>query len=169
MSNKPQKEYLKAKIMTAGPEQLQTMLYDGAVRFCEQGRQAIQDKDIPTTHDRLMRAQRIVLELSSGLKTEVNPELCGKLASLYNYVYRLLVDANLKRDLQKLDEALDLLRYQRETWSMALEKLRQEKMKQAEPADRGPRKIESDRPSDSTAGKPAGNEHLVGGTLSIEG
>ena len=101
MSDKPQNEYLKAKIMTARPDQLQTMLYDGAIRFCEQAREAVQNADAPTAHDRLMRAQRIVLELATSMKAELNPELCGKLAGLYNYVYRLLVDANLHKDLQK--------------------------------------------------------------------
>ena len=126
MSDKPRNEYLKSKIMTATPAQLQTMLYDGAIRFCEQARQAMTEKDIPGTHDKLIRAQRIVLELSSSMKVELNPELCGKLASLYNYVYRLLIDANVNKDLEKVTEAIDLLRYQRETWLMALEKLREE-------------------------------------------
>jgi flagellar secretion chaperone FliS len=124
MSDKPQNQYLRAKIMTASPEQLQTMLYDGAIRFGEQARAAMEAKDIPTAHDRLLRAQNIVLELSTSLKVEVAPELCGKLASLYNYVYRLLIDANMSKSLAKLDEALNLLRYQRETWLMALEALR---------------------------------------------
>jgi flagellar protein FliS len=81
-------------------------------------------RDIAATHDRLLRAQQIVLELSTSLKADVAPELCGKLASLYNYVYRLLIDANVTKDLAKLDEALGLLRFQRETWLLALESLR---------------------------------------------
>ena len=124
MSDKPQNEYLRAKIMTASPQQLQTMLYDGAIRFCEQARQAMEAADIPATHDRLLRAQRIVLELSTTLKMDIDPALCRRLASLYNYVYRLLVEANLSKSLAKLDEALQLLRYQRDTWLMALESLR---------------------------------------------
>lgn len=110
--------------MTASPQQLQTMLFDGAIRFCEQARAAMEAKDVAATYDRLIRVQKIVLELSTSLKVEVAPDLCAKLASLYNYIYRLLIDANLKKDMAKLDEALNLLRYQRETWLMALESLR---------------------------------------------
>ena len=150
MSDSPLNEYLKAKIMTATPQQLQTMLYDGAIRFCEQARQAMLDKDIPTTHERIVRAQRIVVELSTTMNAEVNPELCGRLAGLYTYVYRLLVDANVQRDPAKIDEALGLLQHIRETWLMALSKLRQD----AATAELPP-----------AAGPPG----LPGGILSIEG
>ncbi len=167
MSDKPRNEYFKSKIMTATPAQLQTMLYDGAIRFCEQARQAMTEKDIPATHDKLIRAQRIVLELSSSMKVELNPELCGKLASLYNYVYRLLIDANLNKDIAKVEEAVDLLRYQRETWLMALEKLREEHAPIAadtqQPAQSVP---EPGQPAPRPAGSPG---PLVGGALSIEG
>jgi len=127
MSEKPVNEYLKAKIMTATPQQLQTMLFDGAIRFCEQAKGTIAAGDISATHDRLLRAQRIVLELSSNMKVEMNPELHGRLSSLYNYVYRLLIDANLNKDVAKVTEALGLLHYQRETWQLALEKVATER------------------------------------------
>ncbi len=156
MSDSPLNEYLKAKIMTATPQQLQTMLYDGAIRFCEQARQAMLDKDIPTTHERIVRAQRIVVELSTTMNAEVNPELCGRLASLYTYVYRLLVDANVQRDPSKIDEALSLLQHIRETWLMALSKLRENAATGDPPAA-----IETPSGADAS-GSP-------GGILSIEG
>lgn len=154
MADRPQNEYLKAQIMTASPEQLQMMLYNGAIRFAEQARQAIVEGDIAAMHDRLIRAQRIVMELAGGLKTDVDPGLCGKLASLYNYVYRLLVDANFHRTVEPLDEALELLHYQRDTWQLLIEKLREERSG-AVPAP---------RPSaDRSANAPAG------GTLCLDG
>ncbi|MFW6154595.1 MAG: flagellar export chaperone FliS [Planctomycetota bacterium] len=156
MSDSPLNEYLKAKIMTATPQQLQTMLYDGAIRFCEQARQAMLEEDIPTTHERIVRAQRIVVELSSTMNAEVNPELCGRLASLYTYVYRLLVDANVQRDPAKIDEALGLLQHIRETWLMALNKLRED----AAMGDETP------APAPPAAPEATGGP---GGILSIEG
>ena len=162
MSEHPQNEYLKAKIMTANPQQLQTMLYDGAIRFCEQARQAISDGDIATTHARVVRAQRIVVELSSSMNVEVSPELCGKLASLYNYVYRLLVDANLKMDVTKIDEALGLLQHIRETWQMALEKIR---------AEASPASADANDLAPPPVADPAASDGLSapGGILSVEG
>ena len=61
--------------------------------------------------------------MTSSLKHDVSPQLCGKLASLYNYVYRKLIEANIEHTLEPLDEALDLLRYQRETWVLLLDQL----------------------------------------------
>ena len=54
MDKKPNtpNEYLKTKVMTASPEQLQLMLYDGAIRFCEQARSAIEEKQIEQSVDK---------------------------------------------------------------------------------------------------------------------
>jgi len=124
-------EYLKNAILTASPEQLQLMLYDGAIRFASQAREAIQARDIERTHDLLTRAQRIVLEMQNGLRPEVNPELCNRMSALYTFVYRKLVEANVNKDLQALDGALRILNHMRETWVMLIEKLRQERQERA--------------------------------------
>ncbi len=173
MTDRPQNEYLRAKIMTASPQQLQTMLYDGAIRFCEQARAAMEARDIPNTHDRLLRAQKIVLELATSLKVEVAPELCRKLASLYNYVYRLLVEANLTKELAKLDEALGLLRYQRETWLMALEALRHPGASTATAptaAEKSPAAASKAAPAaPPAAAAPTATSAAAGRILSVEG
>lgn len=54
----------------------------------------------------------------SSLRHEVSPELCAKLAGLYNFAYRKLVEANIDHRVEDLDEAVSVLKYQRETWSM---------------------------------------------------
>lgn len=109
--------------MTATPEQLQMMLYDGAIRFAEQAKAALVAEDFEKSYQSISRVQKILTEMSCGLKHDVLPELCEKLAALYSYVYRRLIDANVKRDPEALEEAITLLRYQRETWSMLLEQL----------------------------------------------
>jgi flagellin-specific chaperone FliS len=53
----------------------------------------------------------------------VDPDLCGKLASLYNYAYRKLIEANVDRSIEALDDALNILKFQRETWGMLLQQL----------------------------------------------
>jgi flagellar protein FliS len=119
--------YLRTKIFTATPEQLQLMLYDGAIRFAEQGRAALEKKDFEGTYNALSRAQKIIAELQCGLRHDLAPELCGKLASLYNFVFRKLIDGNIQHDLKAVEEALQILRYQRETWVLLLDKLGREK------------------------------------------
>lgn len=127
MNTKAATEYLKAKVLTATPEQLQLMLFDGAVRFCEQGKQAIEKRQFDASFTALSKAQKILLELHSSLKHDVAPELCRNLAGLYMFCYRRLVDANLNQQVEPIDEVLNILRYQRETWSMLLERLGREK------------------------------------------
>jgi len=118
--------YLRDAVLTAPPEQLQMMLYDGAIRFARQAREAVQDGDLATSCEKLIRAQRIMLELQNGLRPEVNPSLCAQVGGLYTFVYRRLVDANLTRDVAKIDEALRILEHLRETWQLLLKKLRDE-------------------------------------------
>ena len=117
--------YLATRVLTASPEQLRLMLYDGALRFCDQARRALENKQYEDSFNALVRAQKIVLELSSSLQHNQMPELCGKLASLYTYVYRKLVDANTLHDLDAIDEAIKHLRYDRETWVLLMQELQQ--------------------------------------------
>jgi flagellar protein FliS len=127
MSASPANNYLKTKVFTATPEQLQLMLYDGAIRFTEQARAALVQKNRDASYSLIIRAQKIISELLSGLKHDVAPELCGKLASLYTFCYRKLIDANLHHRVEDIDEALGILRYQRDTWMMLLDQLGKKK------------------------------------------
>ena len=127
MSQNAAANYLRTKVLTATPEQVQLMLYDGALRFAEQARPALLERRFDQSHDLLTHTQKIILELQCTLKHDVAPDLCGKLAALYNFVYRKLIDANTKHELSALDEALRILRYQRETWAMLLSQLSKSK------------------------------------------
>ena len=122
-SAKASQEYLKSAVMTAAPEQLQLMLFDGAIRFTLRGKEALQRNDSEGAFNGFERAQRIVLELNNGLRREVNPELVDQMAALYNFIFRRLIDANVHRDLDAAEDALRILRHQRETWAMLIEKL----------------------------------------------
>jgi flagellar protein FliS len=119
--------YLRTRVLTATPEQLQLMLYDGAIRFSEQARPALEKKDWETSYNMLSRAQKIITELTCSLKHDVHPEMCARLVSLYNFVYRKLVEASAEHKIESLDEALKVLRYQRETWAMLMQQLTKQK------------------------------------------
>ena len=122
-SARASQEYLKSAVMTAPPEQLQLMLLDGAIRFTLRGCEALEHDDIEGAFNGFERAQRIVLELNNGLRREVNPELVDQMAALYDFIFRRLIDANVHRDQQAAEDALRILRHQRETWAMLIEKL----------------------------------------------
>lgn len=125
--------YLKNAVMTATPEQLQLMLYDGAIRFVRQAREALLANDLTTSCEKLLRAQRIMLELESGLRHDVNPALCSQLVALYRFVYQRLIDANIQRDLPALDESLRILEHQRETWRILLQRVAEADVSPAPP------------------------------------
>lgn len=131
MTHQPRTEYLKTQVMTATPEMLQLMLWDGAIRFAEQGKEAILQKDIEGSYKALLRSQKIVMEMSATLRREVDPDLCGKLSALYNFIYRRLVDANLKKEPKLVDDALEIMRHQRETWVMLMDKIAQQRASEA--------------------------------------
>lgn len=147
--------YLRDAVLTATPEQLQLMLYDGAIRFALQGRDAIRGKDFETSFDKLTRAQNILLEMLNGLNYEVNRELCERVASVYNFIYRKLVDANVHRDPLAIDDAVRVLRIERETWQLLVDKV--SRLHNQPTADNDPRSPQASQ----TAAQPAG--------LSIEG
>ena len=118
-----QNPYLRDSVLTATPEQLQLMLYDGAIRFALQGRDALVAQHHEASLDRLTRAQHIILEMKAGLNYDVNRELCERVASIYNFLYRKLVDACVQRDVGAVDDALKILRMERETWQILVDRV----------------------------------------------
>ncbi|MBI9016601.1 MAG: flagellar export chaperone FliS [Phycisphaerae bacterium] len=125
-------QYLKTKVMTASPEELQMMLYDGAIRFAQQARQSIVDKEIENSYKLLTKTQKIVLELSNSMRDEISPETCAQMRALYLYCYERLVTANMSRDIEPLDEAIKILIHIRETWCMLMDKLKEERGQEQE-------------------------------------
>ena len=115
--------YLKTKVLTASPQELRLMLYEGAIKFCHQAKAARDANDHESAFNGLMKAQKIILELSTSLNHEISPDLCSKLSALYTYIYRRLVDATVNKDETAIDEAIQLLEYERETWHMLMEQL----------------------------------------------
>lgn len=126
-AQKQAQSYLRTRVMTATPEQLQMMLFDGAIRFCEQAKLALEKKDFEGTYNNISRAQKIIMELLGSLKHDLAPELCGKLASIYHYTYKKLIEANVEHKVEAMDEALRMIRYQRETWAMVMDQLGKQK------------------------------------------
>ncbi len=118
--------YLKTKIMTASREELRLMLFDGAIKFARQAQASLAAGRHEELYNNLLRAQKIVLELSTSLNHQVDPELCAKLSALYTYIYRLLVDAHVERNEKKLAEAIELISFERDTWVMLMKKLADE-------------------------------------------
>ncbi|MEM0913812.1 MAG: flagellar export chaperone FliS [Planctomycetota bacterium] len=114
--------YLRTQVMTASPEELRLMLFDGAIKFCKQARIGLDADDFNAAYEALVKAKKVVLELSVGMDRKQAPDVAEKMGALYTFIYRKLVDANMERNAAALDEATRLLEYERDTWRLLMEK-----------------------------------------------
>lgn len=126
MASTQTNQYLKTQVMTATREQLMLLLYDGCIRFCEQAKVKIDEKDIEGSYTLLIKAKNIVFELMRTLNYDVDKEFCTNIGALYNYMYRLLIEANIAKQKEPIDEVITLLKSLREAWQEAINKLQQE-------------------------------------------
>lgn len=136
--------YLRTQVLTASPEKLRLMLLDGALRFARQAVEGMAAKDYEATYSGITQARAIVLELATSIRADVEPELAERVQSVYMFLYRELVDASLTRDQARLQKAIELLEYERETWSMLMNKVAAERA--ANPAAPIPMHANPDEP-----------------------
>jgi flagellar protein FliS len=116
--NKALDSYAQNSIFTASPEELTLMLYNGLVKFIMQAQYSIRENKADKAHDLIMRAQNIIIEFRETL--DMNYELSEGLDLIYDYMYRRLIDANVKKDVNILEEVLGFAKELRETWSQAM-------------------------------------------------
>lgn len=111
--------YKNNSVNYASKEQLLLMLLDGAVKFSKIGRQAIMDKDVYKAHENLIKTQNIFYELMATLDVNSGGEWARNLMSVYEFVLRRLTDANIKKDVEIMNEAIPLIEDIRDTWNEA--------------------------------------------------
>ncbi|WP_238916578.1 flagellar export chaperone FliS [Clostridium sp. YIM B02555] len=100
--------YKSNSVNYASKEQLLLMLVEGAVKFAKIGRQAMVDKDIEKANSSLIRTQDIFTELMVSLDT-TQGEWTKQMLSIYEFIKRQLVQANLKKDIKIMDEIIPLI------------------------------------------------------------
>lgn len=115
--------YLEQKILSARPEQLTLMLYDGLVRFLKQGKLFLNggNDNYERVNNSLQRAQSIINELRSTLDMDI--VISQSLDLLYEYMTRRTMEANISKDEEILDEVIGLSIELRDTWKEAMEQL----------------------------------------------
>lgn len=122
--------YLENKIMTATTEQLQLMLYEGAVRFATVSRSAMAEKDYERSLVAYERCNDILCELHTGLRPQQDADLAGKMGTLYSFCQRKLNEGQFKHDVRRFDEAITVLKHIRETWLLVMEQIRDQRSTQ---------------------------------------
>lgn len=117
--------YKRQQIMTATPEALTLMLYNGCLKFMSEGMDYLQKKDYEQANISIQKAENIISEFRVTLNMDY--EISHQLFPLYNYVYDRLVEGNMQSDVSKIEEAKGIITELRDAWAQAMKKARAEK------------------------------------------
>lgn len=113
-------QYNNNKVLTASPAELTLLLYEGAIKFCNIAVMGLEENNIQKTHDNIKKAQAIIEELQSTLNHSY--KVAEDFDNVYHYIYSLLTDANIHKDKETLERALNEIRGMRDTWKEVMKK-----------------------------------------------
>ncbi len=116
--------YQNSKVMTASPAELTLMLYEGAIKFCNIAIMGIEQNDIQKAHTNITKVEAIIEEFRSTL--DFKYPVAKDFEEVYKYLYDRLVQANLKKDKEILEEVLGHLRTMRDTWKEVMKLSKQQ-------------------------------------------
>lgn len=119
----PYAAYQNNAVTTANPQELTLMLYDGALKFMRLAKLAIEQGNPDLKNTNIQKTQAIFQEMRLTLNKDV--AISANLDSLYEYMWRRLVDANVKNDTTILDEVLNFTTELRDTWKEAMKLAKQ--------------------------------------------
>ncbi|MCR5420656.1 MAG: flagellar export chaperone FliS [Lachnospiraceae bacterium] len=118
LPNNAYTQYNRNKIMTASPQELTLMLYDGAIKFNNIAIMAIEAQDIQKAHTNIMKVQRIIEEFQMTL--DFKYPVANDFNNVYNYLMGRLREANMSKDKEILEEVSTHLHTMRDTWKEAM-------------------------------------------------
>lgn len=114
----PYQSYQQNSVMTASPQELTLMLYNGCLKFIKLAKKAMIEKKFEDKNTNIIKAQRIVQELHFTLNPDI--EISKSMGQLYDYMYHRLIEANLKNDIETLEEVEGYVVEFRDTWKQAM-------------------------------------------------
>ncbi|OWT79986.1 MULTISPECIES: flagellar export chaperone FliS [unclassified Achromobacter] len=113
---------LETQVLSASPERLISLLYSGARVAIGQAKQHLEQGNVTGRASSISHAMRLVDEgLKQALANPQEDKLAANLDSLYDYILRQLVTANIKGDVAGLDEADRLLADLQDAWQTAVD------------------------------------------------
>ena len=107
-------QYEKSRILTASPAELPLMLYEGSIKFANIAVMAIENGEIEKAHNNIRKVENIIEELQATLNHKY--PVAKDFDEVYTYVQHRLLEANIKKDKEILEEVLKHLRTLRDTW-----------------------------------------------------
>ena len=106
--------YQGNQVSTASPAKLTLMLYEGAIKFFNLALIGIEENDVQKAHTNIMKAERIIEEFKTTLNHKY--PVAKEFDLVYDVIYQKLVQANIKKDPELLEEALTHLRDMHDIW-----------------------------------------------------
>lgn len=115
-------QYNNSKVLTASPGELTLMLYEGAIKFCNIAILAVEQKDIEKAHIHITKVEKIIDYLRQTL--DMQYPVAQDFDRIYSYLGQRLVEANIKKDAEILEEVNGHLRSVRDTWKEVMRSCR---------------------------------------------
>jgi flagellar protein FliS len=109
--------YRRTEVQSSSPMELVVMLYDGAIKFTLEAREAIARKDVRARTTAVSRALAIIAELQNTLNMKEGGDVARELDRLYPYMSMRLLEVTAKADQKAAEDVLKILRTLRDGWS----------------------------------------------------
>lgn len=122
-ANQAYAEYNRNKVLTASPAELTLLLYEGAIKFCNIAIIGLEQNDMEKVHNNIIKVENIIEEFQATLNHKY--PVAEDFDKIYKYIYNLLVEVNIKKDKELLEQALNELRGMRDTWKEVMAKAKQ--------------------------------------------
>ena len=122
-ANQAYAEYNRNKVLTASPAELTLLLYEGAIKFCNIAIIGLEQNDMEKVHNNIIKVENIIEEFQATLNHKY--PVADAPDKIYKFIYNLLVQANIKKDKELLEQALTELRGMRDTWKEVMVKAKQ--------------------------------------------
>lgn len=122
-ANQAYAEYNRNKVLTASPAELTLLLYEGAIKFCNIAIIGLEQNDMEKVHNNIIKVENIIEEFQATLNHKY--PVAEDFDKIYKYIYNLLVEANITKDKELLEQALTELRGMRDTWKEVMVKAKQ--------------------------------------------
>ncbi len=107
-------QYKNNKVNAASGPEITLMLYDGTIKFLNIASFAIENKDIQKAHTNIMKTEKIIDYLRNTL--DMKYPVAQDFENMYSYIARRLVEANMTKDKEIVDEVNEHMHAIRDNW-----------------------------------------------------
>ena len=112
------KQYKQSEILTASREQILIMLYEGAIKFCNIAKMAMEKKDYEKANINIQKARNIIVELQTTLNFDY--PVAKEFDVIYTYIFERMTTANVSKDPEDVELVLVELRDLRDIWKQVM-------------------------------------------------